>query len=420
MWTTHPLNGVKVVELAGLAPGPFAGLLLADYGASVLRIDRAPSRRNTVGPVGLTRRKSSIYLDLKNARSRDLLLSILLQADVLIDPFRPGVLERLGLSPTDVLLRHNPRLVVARMTGFRRDGKYKDMAGHDINYIAVSGVLSMLGRSGETPYAPGNILGDFAGGGAMCFMGILLALISRQTTGKGQVVEANMVDGSAYLATMPRVALTTPLWDGPRGTNTLDGGCPWYDTYETKDPGKYFAVGALEPHFYSVLLKGLGFEKGDVPDRDDKGNWPAIRQMFTQRFKERTRSEWEMVFDGSDACATPVLEQAELERQGYEQRLPVDLVSTPGKPFASEEAGRGGGGGGGGEGRLKEWFGWTRGTEYEERDRVLVSRFETRCIDFAATRHASVASTRFSGGSDCNGNVAQSLHRPRLSWNNGP
>lgn len=332
----------------------------------MLRIDRSSS--STITPDSLTRRKSAIALDLKNPRSREILLSILRKADVLIDPFRPGVLERLRLSPADVLLKLNPRLIVARMTGFRRDGKYKDMAGHDINYIAVSGVLSMLGRSGEPPYAPGNILGDFAGGGAMCFLGILLALISRQATGKGQVVEANMVDGSAYLATMPRLALKGPLWNGPRGTNFLDGGCPWYDTYETKDTGKYFAVGALEPQFYSVLLKGLGFQEGhDVPDREERGNWPRIRELFAQRFKEKTRSEWEAIFDGSDACATPVLEQAELERLGYQQRLPVALVSTPGKSPTSDETIDSG------ELTLKEWLGWTKGTEYEEQDGVLVS-----------------------------------------------
>jgi len=182
------------------------------------------------------------------------LLDLLSNADVLIDPFRPGVLERLGLSPKDVLLKRNPRLIVARMTGFRRDGKYKDMAGHDINYIAVSGVLSMLGRAGERPHAPGNIIGDFAGGGAVCFQGILLALLSRANTGRGQVVEANMVDGSAYLAAMPRLNLETPLWSDARGKNMLDGGSPCYDTYETKDEGKYFSVGALEPQFYAALI----------------------------------------------------------------------------------------------------------------------------------------------------------------------
>lgn len=379
MWSSHPLHGIKVVELAGLAPGPFAGLLLADYGASVLRIDRAPNK--SVSPAGdlLTRHKASICTDLKNARSRELLLSILSQADVLIDPFRPGVLERLGLSPTDVLLKHNPRLIVARMTGFRRDGKYKDMAGHDINYIAVSGVLSMLGRSGETPFAPGNLLGDFAGGGSMCFLGILLALISRSATGKGQVVEANMVDGAAYLATMPRLARKSPVWSEPRGENLLDGGCPYYDTYETKDKGRYFAVGALEPQFYAALLQGLGLSKEEVPAREDRDNWPALREMFTKRFKEKTRVEWEEIFDGTDACATPVLEQSELEERGFEQRLPVGLVTTPGKAFKADEGGWEGGGlpaGDGGETRLKEWFGWSKGNEYVEKDGIVMSAKE--------------------------------------------
>lgn len=356
--------------------GPFAGLLLADYGASVLRIDRAPN--TAIPPAGdhLTRHKSSICMDLKDARSRELLLSILVKSDVLIDPFRPGVLERLGLSPTEVLLKHNPRLIIARMTGFRRDGKYKDMAGHDINYLAVAGVLSMLGRSGQPPHAPGNIVGDFAGGGAMCFLGILLALISRQATGKGQVVEANMADGAAYLATMPRLARKSPVWDAPRGTNLLDGGCPYYDTYETKEEGKYFAVGALEPQFYAALLKGLDFKKDDVPPREDRDNWPIIREMFTNRFREKTRAEWEAIFDGTDACATPVLEQDELEKTGYQQRLPVALVSTPGKSFAPDEGGWVGGGlppGEGGEITLKGWFGWSKGTDYEEVNGVLIS-----------------------------------------------
>ncbi|KAJ6130405.1 hypothetical protein N7512_003185 [Penicillium capsulatum] len=330
--SSPPLTGTRVVELAGLAPGPFAGLLLADYGASVLRIDR-PS---AISGDQLTRRKTSITLDLREASSRDVLLRLLTATDVLIDPYRPGVLERLGLSPTEVLLKHNPRLIVARMTGFRRDGKYKDMAGHDINYIAVSGVLSMLGRQGDKPYAPGNIIGDFAGGGAMCLMGILLALISRSHTGRGQVVEANMVDGSAYMATFPRLSRQTPAWDGPRGENLLDGGCPYYDTYETQE-GKYFAVGALEPQFYAALLRGLGFDAKAIPAREDRDNWPALRALFTQRFKEKTRSEWERVFDGTDACATPVLEQGELEAAEYEQRSAVHLTGSPAFPYQADE-----------------------------------------------------------------------------------
>ena len=187
------------------------------------------------------RRKSSIAVDLKSPGGIELIKSLLPHVDVVIEPFRPGVLEKLGLGPEEVMMKINPRLIVGRMTGFRRDGKYSTMAGHDINYIAVSGTLSMLGREGDKPYPPGNILGDFAGGGMICFVGILLALLSRQQTGHGQVVEANMVDGSAILTSMPRLAMTTPAWDSERGTNRLDGGCPFYDTYGTKD-GKYMAV----------------------------------------------------------------------------------------------------------------------------------------------------------------------------------
>ncbi|KAJ5689346.1 Isopenicillin N epimerase component 2 [Penicillium macrosclerotiorum] len=368
-----PLDGIRVVELAGLAPGPFAGLLLADYGASVLRIDRPSAASGDQ----LTRRKTSITLDLRDAKSRDVLLRILTATDVLIDPFRPGVLERLGLSPTDVLLKHNPRLIVARMTGFRRDGKYKDMAGHDINYIAVSGVLSMLGRAGDKPYAPGNILGDFAGGGAICFLGIILALIARTNTGRGQIVEANMVDGSAYLATFPRLATKGPAWDAPRGENLLDSGCPYYDTYETKDTGKYFAVGALEPQFYAALLRGLGLDTKSMPAREDRDNWPALRKIFTRRFKEKTRAEWEAVFDGTDACATPVLEQSELESAGYEQRPAVHLSHTPSHPIQPDEGGWTGGGlmpGDGGVETLRSWMGWEPNKDFQVReDGALVS-----------------------------------------------
>ncbi|KAL4942887.1 hypothetical protein BDV06DRAFT_154613 [Aspergillus oleicola] len=372
-----PLTGVRVVELAGLAPGPFAGLLLADYGASVLRIDRPKS----LSADQLTRGKSSITLDLRDSTSHALLLDLLSNTDVLIDPFRPGVLERLGLSPQDVLLKRNPRLIVARMTGFRRDGKYKDMAGHDINYIAVSGVLSMLGREGEKPHAPGNILGDFAGGGAVCFQGILLALLSRANTGKGQIVEANMVDGSAYLATMPRLGMQNPLWSGPRGTNMLDGGSPFYDTYECKDAGKYFSVGALEPQFYAALIKGLGFAKGELPSRDDRGNWPVLREKFTKRFKEKTRADWEAVFDGTDACATPVLQQSELQAAGFEQRPIVHLSDTPARPIASDDGAWTGGilePGTRGEETLKTWLGWEQGRDYEVRQDGALLRTDNK------------------------------------------
>ncbi|KKA21800.1 Isopenicillin N-CoA epimerase [Rasamsonia emersonii CBS 393.64] len=290
--TSYPLSGVRVVELAGLAPGPFAGLLLADYGASVLRVDR-PQGSSPIPPVAadlLTRHKTSICLDLKNLASRAVLLSLLAKADVLIDPFRPGVLERLGLSPTDVLLKQNPQLIVARMTGFRRDGKYKDMAGHDINYLAVSGVLSMLGRAGDNPYPPANILGDFAGGGAMCFLGILLALITRQRTGRGQVVEANMVDGSAYLATMPRLALHTPLWGDRRGENLLDGGVSVLHDIRDEGRGEILCGGGAG----AAVLRGAA----QGPRSEDGGSPGTRRQGQLARATGDIRQE----VQGEDAC----------------------------------------------------------------------------------------------------------------------
>lgn len=213
-------------------------MLLADYGATVLRLDRAPIQPSSDQ---LTRRKTSICVNMKDPAGLALIKKLIPHVDVVIDPFRPGVLEKAGLGPEEILLKLNPKLIVARMTGFRRDGKYSMMAGHDINYIAVSGVLSIFGRKGEKPYPPGNVVGDFAGGGAMCFMGILLALIAREKTNFGQVVEANMVDGSAILATMPRLGMKTEVWRRERGTNMLDGGAPFYETYETKD-GKYMAL----------------------------------------------------------------------------------------------------------------------------------------------------------------------------------
>lgn len=323
-------------------------------------------------------------MNLKSASGLELLKKLIQTVDVVIDPFRPGVLEKAGLDPEKVMLRLNPRVIVARMTGFRRDGKYKDMAGHDINYIAVSGVLSMLGRSGDKPYAPGNLVGDFAGGGGVCFMGILLALMQRQRSGMGQVVEANMVDGSSYVNSMPRFAQSGPMWSRPRGQNTLDGGCPYYDTYETKD-GRYMAVGALEPQFYAALLKGLGILEADLGGkRDDRATWPKQRELFTQTFRSKSRDEWEAIFDGTDACCTPVLEHHELRKAGHDQRPIVTLKASPGYALQEGEAegrppaeGQGigveGDGwtskglrpGEGGEEVLGQWMGWARGRHYE-------------------------------------------------------
>ncbi|KAH7318615.1 CoA-transferase family III domain-containing protein [Stachybotrys elegans] len=377
-----PLQGIKVLEFAGLAPGPYAGMLLADAGASVLRVDRATKHPNpSPTPDILARGKASIAVDLKDPRGVALLRKLLRGVDVLIDPFRPGVLEKLGLGP-DVVLADNPRLVYARMAGFRRDGRYAHMAGHDINYLAVSGVLAMLGRAGEKPHAPWNLLADFAGGGAVLVQGILLALLARQGSGSGQVVEANMVDGSSYLATFARVARRTHVGGGPRGQNLLDGGAPFYDTYETRD-GRHVAVGSIEPAFFAALLAGLGLAgQGWEARQQDRGSWPALRRLLEETFRGRTRAEWEAVFDGTDACCTPVLTYEELESGGGgegregEQRPLVTLRATP----LREEKGEGAGyapcvlrPGEGGEAVLREWLGWEAGRDFQVREGGLVS-----------------------------------------------
>ena len=279
----------------------------------------------------------------------------------------------MGLIP-EQLLAANPRLIVARLTGFRRDGKYKDMAGHDINYLAVSGVLSQLGRRSELPYPPANILADFAGGGLMCAFGILMALFSRERTGLGQVVESNMVDGAAYLATFLRYGLKSPLWNQPRGENMLDGGCPFYDTYSCKDGG-YMAVGALEPHFFQELVCILKLENIYHPKNQlDRTKWPAMKAAFGQKFAQKTRREWENLFDGADACCTPVLGQGELQKAGYEQRLAVSLASTPGLGIAEHHAWNGTGlrPGQCGEQILNAWFNWQRGKHYKVENGSLV------------------------------------------------
>lgn len=283
------------------------------------------------------------------------------------------MLESLGLDPNE-LLTANPRLIVARLTGFRRDGKYASLAGHDINYLAISGVLSQLGRKGEAPYAPANIVADFAGGGLICAFGIVAALISRAKTGNGQVVEANMVDGTAYLGSFMRYGLKTPLWNNGRGKNILDGGSPWYDVYECKDGG-YMAIGAaLEMKFSEVLIRGLGMDDELLKRRDDPEAWPMHRELFQKRFLEKTRLEWERVFDGKDACCTPVLEQAELEREGYEQRPAVLLSKSPGLKISETEAWKSKGlaPGVGGEDILGKWLGWKRGKDYKVEEGGLV------------------------------------------------
>ncbi|GAA3010569.1 CaiB/BaiF CoA-transferase family protein [Streptosporangium longisporum] len=306
-----PLAGVRVLELAGLAPGPFAGMMLADHGAEVLRVERA----STVAKAGdrpradvMDRGKRTVGVDLKSPEGVAAFKELARHADVVVEVFRPGVAERLGIGPAD-LHAVNPRLIYGRMTGWGQDGPLAATAGHDIDYIAVSGVLSMLGRAGERPTPPINILGDFAGGGLMLAYGVLLALIERERTGEGRVIDAAMVDGAAALFSMFYHGVQSGFW-GPRGTNLLDTGAPMYDTYQTSDGG-YVAVGSLEPQFWTEMITLMGLDAAGLPDREDRSNWPELRERLAEAFGSRTRAEWEAVFEGSDACVSPVLEMGE-------------------------------------------------------------------------------------------------------------
>ncbi|GAA0365154.1 CaiB/BaiF CoA-transferase family protein [Microbispora corallina] len=303
---TGPLTGIRVLELAGLAPGPFAGMMLADHGAEVLRIDRVGAVRDEPRRDVMDRGKRTIGLDLKSPDGVAAFKRLAAGADVVIEVFRPGVAERLGIGPDD-LRAVNDRLVYGRMTGWGQEGPLATAAGHDIDYIAIAGVLSMLGRAGGKPTPPINILGDFAGGGLMLAYGVLLALFERERTGRGRVVDAAMVDGAALLFSMFYEGVRSGAW-GPRGTNLLDTGAPMYDTYETAD-GRHLAVGPLEPQFWAEMVARMGLD--DLPDRGDRANWPEIRERLTAAFRERTREEWERIFEGSDACVAPVLDPAE-------------------------------------------------------------------------------------------------------------
>ncbi len=306
-----PLSGVRVIEIASLAPAPFGCMILADLGADVLRIDRAERCGPQAVPPGdpLSRGRRSVGLNLKDGAAIDLLLRLVEDADVLVEGFRPGVAERLGFGP-DVCAERNPGLIFARMTGWGQHGPLAHTAGHDIDYIAVSGALSMVGRAGAAPVPPVNLLGDFGGGGMLLALGILAALVERAASGLGQVVDAAMVDGSALLTSFVYGLRASGSWQDQRGTNLLDGGAPFYDTYATAD-GEYVAVGALEPQFYAALLHGLGLSDAGLPAQHDRAGWPVLRQRFAETFAGRTRTEWEQVFAGTDACVSPVLSLAE-------------------------------------------------------------------------------------------------------------
>ncbi|MHA4817670.1 CaiB/BaiF CoA transferase family protein [Streptomyces aculeolatus] len=305
--TEHgPLHGVRVVELAGIGPGPFAAMLLADLGADVVRVDRPGGHGLGIDPAhDLTNRnKRSVVLDLKSPAGAAAALALAERADILVEGFRPGVAERLGVGPADCLAR-NPCLVYGRMTGWGQEGPLAATAGHDIGYVAVTGALGMIGPADGPPAIPANLLGDYAGGSLYLVVGVLSALQHARTTGEGQVVDAAIVDGTAHLTSMIHAMAAAGAWHDRRGANLLDGGAPFYGVYETAD-GQYMAVGALEPAFYAEFVRLLG-ASGTLPDRADPAAWAELRERLAARFRERTRAEWTEVFAGSDACVAPVL-----------------------------------------------------------------------------------------------------------------
>jgi alpha-methylacyl-CoA racemase len=339
------LSGIKAIEIAGIGPGPFAAMMLADMGAEVVRVDRAGavtgdfSRQNLEV---LNRGRRSIGVDLKSADGRETVLALVEQADALIEGFRPGVAERLGIGPEDCHAR-NPKLVYGRMTGWGQDGPYAQAAGHDINYIALGGALAHFGRAGTKPTPPINIVGDFGGGGMLMAFGVACALVEARRSGQGQVVDAAMVDGSAVLMAMIWGFNALGIW-GPFGTNVLDTGAPFYDTYETSD-GKFISLGSLEPQFYAEMINRLGLaEDVDLGRQMDQSTWLELREKLTALFKTKTRDEWCEVLEHTDACFAPVLTMPEaaahphmqargtvVEEDGVLQPAPAPRFSrTPG------------------------------------------------------------------------------------------
>jgi alpha-methylacyl-CoA racemase len=303
-----PLSGIKVVEITGIGPGPFCAMMLADFGADVLRIDRSAAVRGEMPDKPsndvLARGRRSIGVDLKNPEGVELVLKLIEKADVLTEGFRPGVMERLGLGP-EVCLKRNPKLVYGRMTGFGQEGPMAQAAGHDINYIALAGALAHIGREGDKPLPPLNLVGDFGGGGMLLALGVCAALVERGRSGKGQVVDAAMVDGAATLMAFIHGFYAGGGWS-ERGTNLLDTGAHFYDTYETKD-GKYVSLGSIEPQFYAELLQLTGLDKEPLPHQMDRAHWRPMKQRLTTLFKTKTRDEWCTLMEGTDVCFAPVL-----------------------------------------------------------------------------------------------------------------
>ena len=306
-----PLKGIRVVEIAGIGPGPFAAMMLADLGADVVRVDRANRVRDEIPDTPhfdvLNRGRRSVGVDLKNPGGAQTVLDLAKGADGLIEGFRPGVAERLGIGPEECLSR-NPKLVYGRMTGWGQDGPYASMAGHDINYISLSGVLGAIGRAGQAPVPPVNLAGDFGGGGMLLALGMLAGMLEARTSGQGQVVDASMVEGSALLITMLYGMHAMGAW-GPRGTNLLDTGAWYYDVYECAD-GEYISLGSLEPQFFAEMVDMMGIDAGGI-DQNDRAGGPEMRTRLAAAVKAKTRAEWCEILEGSDVCFAPVLSLAE-------------------------------------------------------------------------------------------------------------
>ncbi len=336
-----PLHGVKIVELAGIGPGPFAGTLLSDMGAEVVRVERVELVERATRPSGFTfdaRGRRDIAVDLKHPDGVETVLRLVERADALIEGFRPGVTERLGLGP-DACLARNPRLVYGRMTGWGQDGPLAHAAGHDINYISLAGALAHFGRVGQPPTPPLNMVGDYGGGAMFLAFGVVCAVLEARGSGEGQVVDAAMVDGAAYLMGPMWGMLGMGLMSEERGTNLLDTGSPYYDVYQTAD-GEWVSIGSIEPQFYAQLLELTGVQHDDLPPQSDRDGWPTLRERLTAVFEAKTRAEWTDLLEGTDVCFAPVLPMSEarshphvvarrmiVEHDGMDQPVPAPRFS---------------------------------------------------------------------------------------------
>ena len=329
-----PLEGIRVLEMAGIGPGPFCGMLLSDLGAEVIRIDRVSPGGGLPAPLGELsgRGRRSISVDLKQPRGVAIVLDLVATADVFLEGFRPGVAERLGLGP-EVCRVRNPQLVYGRMTGWGQNGPLAARAGHDINYVGLTGALHAIGRAGERPVPPLNLVADYGGGAMFLAVGVLAALVERGRSGRGQVVDAAMVDGAALLTSPIYQLFAAGIWADERGSNILDGAAPFYDTFEAAD-GRYLAVGPIEPQFYVQMVEGLDLDPGALPAQLDSTTWGEVKAEFAARFLTRSRDEWEAKFADSDACVTPVLslEEAPLHPHNVAREVFVEIdgVVQPG------------------------------------------------------------------------------------------